>query len=103
MTRPEASVSVESPVGRGVLFFVKSQVPFADDVRVVSKFAQIFRQEFLMKWQSSRLRTFENLDYSRSRNVVLEIPYMPLFDKLNLIKSILPIILMKDFNLKTLI
>jgi len=95
MTRPETSMSVESPVSRGVLFLVKSQVPFADDVRAVSKLAQIFRQEFLVKWQSSRLRTFENLDYSKSRNVVLEISlYMPLFDKLDLIKSILSIILM---------
>jgi len=77
-------------------------VPFADDVRAVPKLAQIFRQEFLVKWQSSRFRTFENLDYSRSRKKFLYI-YMPFFDKLDLIKSILPIILMRDFNLKTLI
>lgn len=61
MARPEAGVGVESPVCRSVLLLVKSQVPFADCVRAVSKLAQIFRQELLVKWQSSRLRTFENL------------------------------------------
>ncbi|KYQ46562.1 hypothetical protein ALC60_14434, partial [Trachymyrmex zeteki] len=60
MTCPEASMSIESPV------------PFADNVRAISKLTQILRQEFLVKWQSSGLRTFENLNYS-SRNIELKI------------------------------
>lgn len=48
MARPVASVSVESPVSRGVLLLIKAQVPLADNVRAVSKLAQIFRQEFLV-------------------------------------------------------
>ncbi|KYN34839.1 hypothetical protein ALC56_10807, partial [Trachymyrmex septentrionalis] len=60
MTCPEASMSIKSPM------------PFADNVRAISKLTQIFRQEFLVKWQSSRFRTFENLIYS-SRSVELKI------------------------------
>lgn len=63
MARPEAGVSLESSVSRSVLLLVKSQVPFADDVRVVSELAQILGQEFLVKRQSPRLGAHQNLDY----------------------------------------
>jgi len=64
MTCPEAGMRVESSVNRSVFFLVKSQVPFADIVRTISKLSQIFRQDLLVQWQSSGLGTFENLNYS---------------------------------------
>jgi len=64
MTRPEADMRVESSVNRSVFFFVKSQVPFADIVRTVSKLSQIFGQDLLVQWQSSGFGAFENLNYS---------------------------------------
>lgn len=58
---PETYVRVESPVQGRVFLRVESQVPFTYHVRAVTEISKVFRQQFLVERQSSRLGAFQNL------------------------------------------